>query len=112
MNWNLIELVVVFFFNVKVCFVFKRVRRRLVKLYYRLQDRSVGEERELNIVVMNFFWTFWSLLICLCFFKVCLLYVYYEQRNMEKYMYKYRKDIMFIVFILDYDYVFILFKMY
>lgn len=31
---------------------------------------------------------------------------------MEKYMYKYRKDIMLIVFISDYDYVFILSKMY
>lgn len=31
---------------------------------------------------------------------------------MEKFMYKYRKDIMLIVFISDYDYVFILSKMY
>lgn len=78
MNWNLIEPAVAFFFNGKVCFAFKRVRRRPVKLHHRLQDRSAGEGRESNTVVMNSFWTFWSPSTCLCLLKVCLPHVHYE----------------------------------
>lgn len=83
-NWNLIESAVAFFYNVKVCFSFKRVRRRPVKLHHRSRDRSAGEGRELNTGVMNSSWTFWSLSTCLCLLKVCLLHVHYKWRNMEE----------------------------
>lgn len=37
----------------------------------RSQDRLDGVERVSNTEEMNFFLTFWSLLICLCLHKVC-----------------------------------------